>query len=67
MVIGFDAADVGRFLGHENGHQLTQTCLELSSSLWEEHQHIFLTVEHYYMYSSVFCVEQIYMYVYKDL
>ena len=33
VVIGFDAANVGRLLGHEDGHQLTQTHLELSASL----------------------------------
>ena len=33
MVIGFDAANVGRLFGHEDGHQLSQTCLELGPSL----------------------------------
>ena len=35
VVVGFDAADVGWFLGHENCHQLSQAGLELCPSLGE--------------------------------
>ena len=35
VVVGFDAADIGWFLGHKDRHQLSQTGLELRPSLGE--------------------------------
>lgn len=33
VVIGLDATNVGWLLRHESSHQISQTCLELSTSL----------------------------------
>ena len=60
VVVGFDAADVGRILWHEDSHQLCQTGLELEPSLKESNIHTALVALDKLMYEEVFVMSNIF-------